>query len=145
MKKAKLSMVFYFDVGKLEDKQNNEKKQIIYEFREIEDREYKDAEGNKKTKPVYVFDVMYSTHGRTTKIDDIVKATKISNTILYKAFRTFEKQSEVDFFINKNAKAFLTEQLDLYLHQILLNEENVFDQERLDQIKVIKEFALKII
>ncbi len=136
---------FYFDVGKLEDKQNNEKKQIIYEFREIEDREYKDAEGNKKTKPVYVFDVMYSTHGRTTKIDDIVKATKISNTILYKAFRTFEKQSEVDFFINKNAKAFLTEQLDLYLHQILLNEENVFDQERLDQIKVIKEFALKII
>ena len=39
----------------------------------------------------------------------------------------------------------MTEQLDLYLHQMLLNEENVFDQKRLDQIKVIKEFALKII
>ena len=90
-----------------------------------------------------MFDVMYSS--RTTKIDSIVKSTNIPNTILHKAFRAFEKQTEVDFFINKNAKAFLTEQLDLYLHQMLLNEENVFDQKRLDQIKVIKEFALKII
>ena len=39
----------------------------------------------------------------------------------------------------------MTEQLDLYLHQILLNEENKFDQKRLDQLKTIKTFALKII
>lgn len=134
---------FYFDVGQLEGKQSNEKRQIIYEYRGIEERQYKDERGNEKTRSVYVFDVMYSS--RSTKIDSIVKSTNIPNTILHKAFRAFEKQTEVDFFINKNAKAFLTEQLDLYLHQMLLNEENVFDQKRLDQIKVIKEFALKII
>lgn len=33
----------------------------------------------------------------------------------------------------------------MYLHQILLNEENKFDQVRLDQLKTIKTFALKII
>ena len=49
---------------------------------------------------------MYSTHGRKTKIDDIVRKTDISDVILKKAFNTFEKQSEVDFFINKTQKYF---------------------------------------
>ena len=39
----------------------------------------------------------------------------------------------------------MTEQLDLYLHQILLSEENKFEQYRLDQLKTIKRYALKII
>ncbi len=41
---------------------------------------------------------MYSERGRITKIDKIVKETEIPDTILMKAFKTFEKQSEVDFF-----------------------------------------------
>lgn len=133
---------FYFDVGSLQSKQNNEKRKIIYEFKGIEDRVV-DESGS--LEEVYIFDVMYSERGRITKIDEIVKDTEISDTILNKAFRTFEKQSEVDFFINKNANEFLTEQLDLYLHQILLEEKNKFNQERLNQIKTIKIFGSKII
>lgn len=136
---------FYFDVGNLQSKQNNEKRKIIYEFKEIENRNSKDEKGNMETKEVYVFDVMYSERGRITKIDEIVKETGISDVILQKAFKMFKKQSEVDFFINKNAKEFLAEQLDLYLHQILLEDENKFDQKRLNQIKIIKIFSTKII
>ena len=134
---------FYFDVGSLQAKQNNEKKAPIFSFREIkEEKDYVDLINNKQGKKTFIFDVSYK---EGDKIDDIIKATKIPEIILEKAFATFKKQSEVDYFINKNAEKFLTEQLDMYLHQILLNEENKFEQKRLDQIKTIKTFALKII
>lgn len=131
-----ISYSFYFDVGTLQNKKNNEKKEIVFTFREVKE------ENGKK---IYIFDVAYSERGTKTKIDDIVKKTKIPEEILEKAFRMFKKQSEVDFFINKNAKKFLEEQLDMYLHQILLAEENKFDQKRLDQLKTIQKFAKKII
>lgn len=131
-----ISYSFYFDVGTLQNKKNNEKKEIVFTFREVKE------ENDKK---IYIFDVAYSERGTKTKINDIVKKTKIPEEILEKAFRMFKKQSEVDFFINKNAKKFLEEQLDMYLHQILLAEENKFDQKRLDQLKTIQKFAKKII
>jgi len=137
---------FYFDVGNLQAKQNNEKKALIFTFREVkENKTSEEVLNDKQGKKTFVFDVCYSERGKKTKTDDIIKTTKIPETILEKAFATFKKQSEVDFFINKNAEKFLTEQLDMYLHQILLNEENKFEQKRLDQLKTIKTFALKII
>jgi len=137
---------FFFDVGNLQAKQNNEKKALIFSFREIkEEKDSVDVINGKQGKKTFVFDVSYSEKGTKTKTDDIIKATKIPEHIIEKAFATFKKQSEVDFFINKNAEKFLTEQLDMYLHQILLNEENKFEQKRLDQLKIIKSFALKII
>lgn len=137
---------FFFDVGALQAKKNNEKKQIVFTFREItEGKNTVDIVKNKQEKKTFVFDVNYSEKGTKTKTDVILKTTKIPEYVLEKAFRTFKKQSEVDFFINKNAEKFLTEQLDMYLHQILLNEENKFEQKRLDQLKIIKSFALKII
>jgi len=137
---------FKFDVGKLKNKQNNEKKAIIFEFREVKE-EINDVDliKGQEGKKVYVFDVLYSERGRKTKTDDIIKKTKIPEAIIEKAFKTFKKQSEVDFFINKNADKFLNEQLDMYLHQTLLDEENKFNQARLDQLKTIKTFAKKII
>ena len=140
---------FFFNVGKLEGKKNNEKRELVFTFREVKEAE-KNLE-NKTHEKIYVFDVAYSENGRKTKIDDIRKNIKKvseivpSEEVLEKAFKTFKKQSEVDFFINKNAEKFLTEQLDLYMHQILLADENKFDQKRLDQLKTIKTFALKII
>ena len=137
---------FYFDVGSLQAKQNNEKKALVFTFREIkEEKTSEEVLNDKQGKKTFVFDVSYSERGNKTKTDDIIKATKIPETIVDKAFATFKKQSEVDFFINKNAEKFLTEQLDMYLHQILLSEENKFDQKRLDQLKTIKTFAKKII
>ena len=42
-------------------------------------------------------------------------------------------------------KKFLTEQLDIYLHQILLDDSNEFSLSRLEQIKTIKLYAKKLI
>ena len=123
---------FYFDVGALEAKQNNEKREIVFAYRKTENNKH-------------YLDVSYSKNGHTTDMDEIMKQTQVPESIVEQAFRAFKKQSEVDFFINKNAKQFLDEQLDMFMHQILLHEENIFDQQRLDQLKSIKTFALKII
>lgn len=123
---------FYFDCGNLQNKQNNEKKELIFIYTKTE-------------KNIYNFSVSYSKSGAKTNIETLSKQTKLSTEIIQKAFNIFKKQNTVDFFINKNAKKFLTEQLDLYLHQILLTEDNIFEQKRLNQLKTVKEFALKII
>ena len=127
---------FFFDVSRLENKQSNEKKEIIFEYKETK---------NENNKEITVFDALYSTKGKKTKVDDISKKIQIPEVTIEKAFRDFKKQSEVDFFINKNANKFLTQQLEIYLSQILLATENQFNQQRLNQIKTIKIFALKII
>ncbi|MFB6246932.1 MAG: DNA methyltransferase [Candidatus Pacearchaeota archaeon] len=145
-KESKQDYNFYFDVGDLQAKQNNEKKELVFTFREVkEEKNNVDVINEQEGKKTFVFDVAYKEGNKKTKIDDITKQTKIPEHVLEKAFKTFKKQPEVDFFINKNAEKFLTEQLDMYLHQTLLNEENKFEQKRLNQIKTIKTFALKII
>ncbi len=138
---------FFFDVGELEAKQNNEKKELVFSFKEV--KKEKDDDGNEKQ--TTILSVAYSERGKKTKKEEILKAIQkekvkfVTEEVLDKAIRVFKKQSEVDFFINKNAKAFLEEQLDLYLHQLLLKDENKFTQKRLDQIKAIKTYAKKII
>jgi hypothetical protein len=93
---------FYFDVSTLEHKKANEKRNIVYSFKE------------KRKDGTLVFGVTYSEKGKKTKGDEILKTLRkggnnINEDLLERAFRVFEKQSEVDYFINKDAKAFLEE------------------------------------
>ncbi len=130
---------FCFDASKLEYKKANEKREIIYELDE-----------EKTTKEKIYFYVYYSEKGRTTKTDEILKKLKkkeikITEDILEKAFKRFEQQSEVDYFIHKNAKAFLTEQLKLYIYNYLFKEKQDWTKERLDQIYKFQEIAELII
>jgi adenine-specific DNA-methyltransferase len=130
---------FYFDASKLEYKKANEKREVIYELDEA-----------KTTKEKIYFYVYYSEKGKTTKIDEILKKLKkkeikITEDILEKAFKRFEQQSEVDYFIHKNAKAFLTEQLKLYIYNYLFKEKQEWTKERLDQIYKFQEIAELII
>jgi adenine-specific DNA-methyltransferase len=129
---------FFFDVSGFEYKRANEKRDLLYEFKKRE----KDGR--------LVFMVSYSEKGRKTKIDDILRTVSetgitLNEETLEKAFRVFEKQSEVDYFINKNAKAFLQEQFDLWLYQYVFKGETVFNETRLKQIQAIKEIAYHII
>jgi len=129
---------FFFDVSALEHKKANEKRDIIYEFKEIRDDE------------TIVFNVLYSEKGRTTKINDILKTlkkegVKVNEDILNKAFRVFEKQSEVDYFINKNAKEFLQEQFNLWLYQYVFSGESEWTDTRIKQLQVLKDITFKII
>jgi adenine-specific DNA-methyltransferase len=130
---------FYFDASKLEYKKANEKREVIYELDE-----------EKTTKERIYFYVYYSEKGKTTKTDEILKKLKkkeikITEDILEKAFKRFEQQSEVDYFIHKNAKAFLTEQLKLYIYNYLFKEKQEWTKERLDQIYKFQEIAELII
>jgi hypothetical protein len=89
---------FFFDVSGMELKRANEKRELTYTYKSIKDGKITLA-------------VDYSEKGRKTKIDEIIKAAKgtgmtLEEDSLEKAFRVFEKQSEVDYFINKDAKAF---------------------------------------
>ena len=129
---------FFFDVSTLEHKRANEKREIVYEFNE------------KRTDGVLVFNVYYSEKGKKTRIDEILKALRkegirISQDTLENAFRVFEKQSEVDYFINKNAKEFLKEQFDIWLYQYVFSGESEWTEERIKQLQVLKDTASKII
>lgn len=130
---------FFFDASKMTLKKSNEKRDVIYTFRKVQPED-----------GTLVFDVSYSEKGKTTKVDDILKEIKKANVklddeTLNKAFRVFEKQSEVDFFINKDARAFLQEQFDLWLYQYLFAGQNVWSTERLAQLQVLKAIANKVI
>jgi adenine specific DNA methylase Mod len=129
---------FFFDVSTLEHKKAMEKREIVYEFKE------------KKSDGTIVFNVYYSEKGRQTKIDEIIKAcrkegVKIDEDILLRAFRVFEKQSEVDYFINKNAREFLREQFNLWLYQYVFSGESEWTEKRIKQLQVLQNIAFKII
>ncbi|HOD97063.1 MAG TPA: site-specific DNA-methyltransferase, partial [Candidatus Paceibacterota bacterium] len=60
-------------------------------------------------------------------------------------FRVFEKQSEVDFFINKNAKAFLQEQFKLWSYQYFWEGAKEWSADRVNELQILKDIAFKII
>ncbi len=129
---------FYFDASTLENKRANEKRSIVYELKKIK--------GDKTV----IFKVLYSGNGRKTKEDEILKALKkkgisITQEQLGRAFMIFQKQSEVDYFINKNAKDFLREQFKLWLYQYTFDGDNVWAKERIDKLQILKDIAYKII
>ena len=88
---------FHFNVGNLENKQNNEKKELVFEFDGIT------KNNQEKLEETYNINVQYSVRGRTTKIAEIVKETNIPEQTILKAIEVFKKQSEIDFFLCKQS------------------------------------------
>lgn len=129
---------FFFDVSKLEYKRANERRNLVY-----------DLKGVRSDKTI-VFTVTYSERGRVTKIEDIIKKLKkhqinITEEQLERAFKIFERQSKVDFFINKNARAFLREQFKLWSYQYFWDGAKEWTAERVNQLQILRDIAFKII
>ncbi len=129
---------FYFDASKLENKKANEKRKLVFELDKI--REEK----------TIVFNVLYSEKGIKTDTDGILRkikkeGIKITEEQLERAFKIFEKQSEVDFFINKNAKVFLQEQFKLWSYQYFWDGAKEWSADRVNQLQILKDIAFKII
>ena len=141
----KQNYVFFFDVGDLKQKQNNEKKELVFAYKETNVGKVENVHDDTTGDKTFVLTVGYSERGRKTDIGAISLSSGVKGEIIEKAINTFKKQTTVDFFINKNAKAFLEEQLDIFLHQILLEEDSDFDQARLTQLKAVKIYAKKLI
>jgi len=129
---------FFFDVSTLEYKKANEKREIVYEFEE------------KRKDGIIVFNVFYSERGKKTKITDILRAlnregVRITEDSLENAFRVFEKQSEVDYFINRNAKEFLKEQFNIWIYQYVFSGESEWTEKRIKQLQILRDITFKII
>ncbi len=137
----RISKLFYFDASQVEHKQNNEKREFVFEFDKVVEE---------KGVRVVHLKVAYSQRGARTKINEILKESRaggvpLSDELLQRAFGIFRRQTEVDFFINKDARGFLREQFDLWVYQYIFQEETVFEEERIRQIQAIKETAYDII
>ncbi|MDQ5921544.1 MAG: adenine-specific DNA-methyltransferase, partial [Pseudomonadota bacterium] len=133
---------FYFDATELEQKANNTKNGLVYTF--------KDVTKTPEDKPQINFVAKLSSNGNKTKIDEIRNAlTKqsinLSEEEITKLFAIFEKQNEVDFFINKDAKAFLTEQFKLWIYQYFWNGSDDWSVARVEQLTILKNIANKVI
>jgi adenine specific DNA methylase Mod len=131
------SFRFYFDASTIENKKANEKRSLIFKLKELKDE-------------TIVFSVFYSERGNKTKTTDIIRELKKNNiTIteeeLERAFRIFEKQSEVDFFINKNAKTFLQEQFKLWSYQYFWDGAQQWSAKRVNELQILKDIAFKVI
>jgi len=170
---------FHFDVSKLEHKRANEKRELIYTFQKFQQGDKTQTpqddktktQRNDKTEPqqddktkkmTIVFTVHYSERGQKTDVEEIRRAIRDelglsrytdavpSEETLQKAFRFFERQSEVDYFLCKDAKSFLREQFDLWMWQYLLGKpgeesHTIWTETRLAQLQALKHIAYRVI
>ena len=132
---------FYFDASEVEHKKNNERREFIFAFDEVK----REKEGR-----VVHLKVAYSSRGTRTKTDDILKQSRkagvsLTDENLTKAIGVFRRQTEADFFINKDAGGFLREQFDLWAYQYIFQEVTIFEEKRIAQIQAIKDTAYDII
>ncbi len=132
---------FYFDASDVEHKKNNERREFIFAF----DKVRKTRQGK-----VVHLKVAYSRKGTGTKADDIIRQSgkggvPLTDEHLHKAIGVFCRQTEADYFINKDARGFLREQFDLWVYQYIFQEETIFEEKRIRQIRAIKDTACHII
>ena len=130
---------FVFDASKLKHAQGNEKRAIVFELQDIDEKARK-----------IVFTVRLSMRGRKTRFREILTSLKkagmqLGKNDLERLFSTFKRQNEVDFFINKDAGAFLKEEFDLWTKNYLLDDDSIFDENRLKQLKALRKVAYQVI
>lgn len=135
-------IIYLFDVGELQHKKSNEKKDLVFEL-------FKTEHTDKRR--IY-FSVKYSANGSKTKTEEILKKIKkekafgsITLKQVERVLGIFKRQSEVDYFINKDAKGFLKEQFSLWIKGYLLDDETLFETTRLNQLKALQQIAFNII
>lgn len=135
-------ILYLFDVAELEHKKSNEKKDLVFDFVKAEHTD---------KRRIY-FSVKYSKNGSKTKTEDILKNIKkekafgsITLKQVERVLGIYKRQSEVDYFINKDAKGFLKEQFSLWIKGYLLDDETLFESARLNQLKALQNIAFNII
>ena len=129
---------FRFDVSDMLDKRAWEKRGFVYEY----------SEDDKSDRVVLL--VKYATGSSKTDIDELLtticeKDESFTEIILERAIRVFEKQNEIDFFINRDVNNFLKQKFDLWLYRYVNDEKSYFNEERIKELKVLREIAIKVI
>lgn len=126
-----------FDISELEEESINKIDDIVFSL-------------GKVNKNKIYFNVTESIRGSKTKQVEIRRVLKkegviFENKDLEQIFNIFNKQNEVDFFITKNAEKFLKEKFDQWIKFFILDENSIFTEERLKELKVLRAIAYKLI
>ena len=129
---------FFFDCSNLEHKKANEKCRTVCAFDKLEEN------------GTIHLAITYSENGHKTNVAEIRKLLKkagrpVKESTLEKAIKVFDRQSEVDYFINKDARGFLRDQFDLWMHQYMFREETHWPEGRVQQLQALKGIAFKLI
>ena len=82
--------------------------------------------------------------------DEFIKALKdkqirLQEEEIKKILYAYKKQNEIDFFIHKNARAFLQEQFNLWMFKYVVDDITDWSKEKIDELNQLKKIAFKII
>ena len=82
--------------------------------------------------------------------DEFIKSLKdkkiqLQEEEIKKILNSYKRQNEIDFFIHKNARAFLQEQFNLWLCNYVLDDITQWRQEKIEELNALKKVAFKII
>jgi len=124
-------LTFFFDTSNVEYKKNNERKSIVYELKEAKDN-------------MVAFLVYYKEGEVKTDIKAILETMgdRITETELKTVFKKYErkiKQTERDFFIHKDIRSFLQEQLKQWLGEYVYGNDLI--QEDVKKLQIAKEIV----
>lgn len=137
---------FIFDTSHFIPNADNAKNKAIFKFTIEENiRIYvlNDKESLKDLPPVF-------KQNSTELSEDFLKALKNEKIMLKeeeikKILNSYKRQNEIDFFIHKNAKAFLEEQFSLWLCNYVLDDITQWRQEKIEELNTLKKVAFSII
>jgi len=74
------------------------------------------------------------------------KGIALDEEKIIRAFKIYKKQTEIDYFIHKDAKSFLREQFNLHFYQVIGDDmQTLFSRESLDNFKKMKAIAYQAI
>lgn len=150
-----------FDASEYKQNADNTKNKIIFKFVNVEINDEDKAQilikvSNQKDLFPNLNNVFKQNSNefseeflRDLKQNEILKSSKvkINEEELKKIFRSYKKQSEIDFFIHKNATAFLKEQFDLWMFGYLYKESAIqeWNREIIAHLQRIKNIAYEVI
>ena len=134
---------FAFDVSALPPKQNNERREFLFQFAgKTDDPQNPDA---------LKIAVLPAANGRKTDFAKLAKQAaqasgqKVREDDLREAAAAFLRQSEADYFINRNPRQFLQEQLDIWMFSYALGDPSEFTPARIAQLRAIRQIARLVI
>ena len=121
-----------------------EKKQNDVELNLTDVEGFEDYKRVAKFKDVYGF--VFDANEDKKEIQQYLKKTGlcVENEYIEKAISLYKKQSQVDYFIHKNARLFLREQYRIFAFNYL-TDDTLYDQGRLNTLKKIQAVAYEII
>ncbi|MCI7485766.1 MAG: site-specific DNA-methyltransferase [Helicobacter sp.] len=140
------SYTFIFDTSYFTPNSDNAKNKAIFKFKI--DEEIRIYVLNNKEELQDLPNVFKQNSSDLS--DEFIKALKdkqirLQEEEIKKILYAYKKQNEVDFFIHKNARAFLQEQFNLWMFKYVVDDITDWSKEKIDELNQLKKIAFRII